>query len=192
MTRWELDFQDVTSVPPEADGKQQHVVEVLNIIDVGTSILVDSVARPDFTAETTLQTVLETFRTEGLPQCVTIDRDPRFVGSPQGRDFPAPFVRLLHCLGVEVNVCAPRRPQQKGFVERYNCQSSRYTTERSSAIVQKYRRHECNHLRAPCRNHLSYAQSKSLAARRTYGWKENPTDGYPQSTPPFAGHHQSE
>jgi hypothetical protein len=74
----------------------------------------------------------------------------------------------------------------------YACQSPRYTTERSSAIVQKYCRHECNHLWAPCRNHLSYAQSQSLAARRTYGWKENPPDGYPQSAPPFAGHHQSE
>ena len=120
MMHWELDFQDVSTVPPEAEGKQQHVVEVLNAIDVGTSILVDSVARCDFTAETTIQAVVETFQKEGLPQCVTIDRDPRFVGSPQGRDFPAPFVRMLHCLGVQVWVCAPRRPQQKGFVERYN------------------------------------------------------------------------
>jgi hypothetical protein len=110
----------VTTVPPEADGKQQHVVEVLNTIDVGTSILVDSVARNDFTAETTIQAVIETFREQGLPDHITIDRDPRFVGSPQGRDFPAPFVRMLHCLDVLVTVCAPRCPQQKGFVERYN------------------------------------------------------------------------
>ena len=39
------------------------------------------------------------------------------------------------------------------------CQSSGYTTERSSAIVQKYRRHAYNHLRAPCRNRLSYVQA---------------------------------
>src|SRR6266487_6276145 len=74
----------------------------------------------------------------------------------------------------------------------FRCQSPRYTTERSSAIVQKYRRHECNHLRAPYPNRLSYVQSQSLAARRIYGWKENPTDGYPQSAAPFAGHYQSE
>jgi hypothetical protein len=40
-----------------------------------------------------------------------------------------------------------------------DCQSPRYTTERSSAILQKYRRHSCNQLRAPCRNRLSYAQA---------------------------------
>src|SRR5262245_57847116 len=28
MASWELDFKDVTTVPPDADGKQQHVVEV--------------------------------------------------------------------------------------------------------------------------------------------------------------------
>src|SRR6266487_4757091 len=32
----------------------------------------------------------------------------------------------------------------------------------------------------------------SLAARRTYGWKENPLHGYPQFAPPSAGHHQPE
>ncbi len=39
------------------------------------------------------------------------------------------------------------------------CQSSGYTTERSSAIVQKYRRHAYTHLRAPGRNRLSYVQA---------------------------------
>ena len=82
--------------------------------------------------------------------------------------------------------------QPHGVIYSIICQSPRYTTERSSAIVQKYRRHECNHLRAPYPNRLSYVQSQSLAARRIYGWKENPTDGYPQSAAPFAGHYQSE
>ncbi len=46
--------------------------------------------------------------------------DPRFVGSSSGRDFPAPFVRFLTCLGVEVEVCPLRRPDRNGFVERYH------------------------------------------------------------------------
>ncbi|CAA9368211.1 MAG: Mobile element protein [uncultured Chloroflexia bacterium] len=36
MTSWQLDFKDVSTVPPESDGKKQHVVEVLNTVDTGT------------------------------------------------------------------------------------------------------------------------------------------------------------
>ncbi len=120
MTAWQLDFKDVSSVPADPEGKRQHVVEVLNTVDIGSSILVNAQPRADFTAETTLQALVETFRTHGLPQSVTLDRDPRFVGCPQGRDFPAPLVRLLHCLGVQVTICPPRRPDKNAFVERYN------------------------------------------------------------------------
>jgi hypothetical protein len=52
MTCWQLDFKDVSTVPADPDGKQQHVVETLNIIDMGTSVLLDAHVRPDFTAET--------------------------------------------------------------------------------------------------------------------------------------------
>ncbi len=120
VTSWQLDFKDVSTVPADPDGKQQHVVEVRNTVDVGTSILVNAQPRSDFTAETTLQAVVETLRVHGMPEVVTIDRDPRFVGSPQDRDFPAPLLRLLHCLGVQVTVCPPRRPDKNAFVERYN------------------------------------------------------------------------
>src|ERR687885_92751 len=120
LSAWQLDFKDVATVRPEGEGKQQHVVEVLNTVDVGTSILVNAQVREDFTAETTLQAVVDTFRTQGLPESIILDRDPRFVGSPQGRDFPAPLVRLLHGLGVQVTVCPPRRPAKNAFVERYN------------------------------------------------------------------------
>jgi hypothetical protein len=52
MQRWQLDFKDASSVPPDPEGKQQHVVETLNIIDMGTSVLIASYVRSDFTAET--------------------------------------------------------------------------------------------------------------------------------------------
>ncbi len=120
MTSWQLDFKDVSTVPADPEGKQQHVVEVLNTVDVGTSMLVNAQVREDFTAETTLQALVETLRLQGLPETITLDRDPRFVGSAQGRDFPTAVVRLLHVLGIQVTVCPPRRPDKNGFVERYN------------------------------------------------------------------------
>jgi hypothetical protein len=39
MQSWEIDFKDVSTVPAEPEGKKQHVVETLNMVDVGTSIL---------------------------------------------------------------------------------------------------------------------------------------------------------
>jgi hypothetical protein len=116
MSQWQLDFKDVSTVPAESDGKQQHVVEVLNTVDMGTSVLVAAQARADFTAETTLQAVADLLRTHGRPQQLTFDRDTRFVSSPQGSDFPSALVRFCHCLGVAVLVCDPHSPQQNGFV----------------------------------------------------------------------------
>jgi hypothetical protein len=91
MTSWQLDFKDVATVPAAPDGKQQHVVDVLTTVDVGTSILVNAQPREDFTAETTLQAIVDTFRAHGLPESVTLDRDPRFVGgAPTAAIFPRP------------------------------------------------------------------------------------------------------
>ena len=120
MSSWQLDFKDVSTVPSDPDGKQQHVVEVLDIVDVGTSQLVDAHVRPDFTAETTLTTLIQTLQTHGLPDQITVDRDPRFVGGAHRFDFPAPLVRLLHCIGIQVTICPPRRPDKNAFVERYH------------------------------------------------------------------------
>lgn len=120
LTAWQLDFKDVTTVAAEPGGKQQHALETLNVIDTGTSILLDARVREDFTAATALEAVVEVLRAHGLPERVTIDRDPRFVGAASGRDFPTPFVRCLTCLGVEVDVCPPHRPDKNAFVERYH------------------------------------------------------------------------
>ncbi len=117
---WQLDFKDVSSVPADPEGKQKHVVEVLDTVDSGTSLLLGAQVRPDFTMETALQAVADLVQQVGLPKAVTIDRDPRFVGSAQQRDFPTPFVRFWLCLGVAVTICPPRRPDLNGFVERYH------------------------------------------------------------------------
>jgi hypothetical protein len=117
---WEIDFKENRFVWRDADGKQQHLVEVLVTIDTGTSLLLDLTVRDDFTAETTLLAMAEVVQRHGLPQRVRFDRDPRFVGNTPHGDFPSAFVRFWLCLGVEVDLCAPHRPQDKGFVERVN------------------------------------------------------------------------
>jgi hypothetical protein len=89
-------------------------------VDVGTSILLDAQAGEDFTAQTSVVAAAQLVRAQGLPDRVTFDRDPRFVGSWSGRDFPAPFVRFWACLGVRVTICPPHRPDKNAFVERYH------------------------------------------------------------------------
>jgi len=95
MEHWQLDFKDASTVPADPHGKRQHVVETLNIIDKGTSVLVAHHVRSDFTAETARQALAETFSSHGLPASITLDRDTRWVGAPQGSDFPAAQVALL-------------------------------------------------------------------------------------------------
>jgi len=120
MSQGQLDFKDASSVAAEADGKRQHVVEVLNSIDEGSSVLVAAQVRADFTAETTLEAVADLLCTHGRPQQLTFDRDPRFVSSPHGSDFPSALLRFCYCLGIAVHLCDPHQPQQNGFVERYH------------------------------------------------------------------------
>ena len=149
LTAWQLDFKDVSTVPADPEGKRQHVVEALNTLDTGTSLLLNAQVRADFTAETTLVAVVETLRVHGLPDTVTIDRDPRFVGAPSGCDFPSPFLRCLACLGVEVDVCPPRRPDKNAFVERYHRSYDQEclqihrpaTQEAAAAVTATFARH---------------------------------------------------
>ena len=56
----------------------------------------------------------------GLPGMLTFDNDPRFVGSPSGRDFPSALVRFLWCVGVTPNVIPPHRPDKNAYVERFH------------------------------------------------------------------------
>jgi len=117
---WQLDLKDASSVAPDPEGKQQQVVETFDIIDVGTSMALVIEAGSDYTAETVFTPVVETLRNSGLPDLVGFDRDPRFVGSESLRDFKSPFVRFWQCLGVQVSICPPRRPEKNAFVERFH------------------------------------------------------------------------
>jgi transposase InsO family protein len=120
----QMDFKDATTVPADPEGKRQHVVEVLNFVDAGTSILLSAQPHADFHAETALDAVVSFLRQYGLPPMLTFDRDPRWVGSASGRDFPSALRRFLLCLGIQPNICPPRRPDKNCYVERYHRSSS--------------------------------------------------------------------
>lgn len=120
LQSWQFDFKDVRTVPPDPEGKRQHVVEALNVVDEGSSLVMGAVVRGDFTSETALLALAHVLEARGVPRQVTFDRDPRFVGSWSGRDFPTPFVRFWMTLGVQVVVCPPQRPDRNAFVERYH------------------------------------------------------------------------
>ncbi|HEX2915405.1 MAG TPA: integrase core domain-containing protein [Chloroflexia bacterium] len=120
LTSWQIDFKDSVTVKVGPEGKRAHFVEILNIVDVGTSLLVATTAREDFHAETSLASVIAVLKEQGVPESVTFDRDPRWVGSYSGRDFPSAFVKFWHCIGVKVNVCPPHRPDLNGVVERFH------------------------------------------------------------------------
>jgi hypothetical protein len=53
------------TVPASLEGKQQHVVEIANFVDAGTSIWLKGVAHNDFHAETLLETVGTAFHGGG-------------------------------------------------------------------------------------------------------------------------------
>jgi hypothetical protein len=115
----QADFTDIGTVPPDPLGKRQHAVETCFFEDVGSRHVVYAEVSSDFHAETALAAVIACLRRTGLIGKLTFDHDPRWVGSPSGRDFPSALIRFLRCLGITENVCPPRRPDRKGFVERF-------------------------------------------------------------------------
>jgi len=116
----QIDFKSVSSVPADPIGKQQHVVEVFNFVDAGTSILLKAQVSADFHAQTVLEAVLNFLQAYGCPHQMTFDRDPRFTGGTTGGDFPSSLIRFLLCLGIQPHVCPPHRPDKNAFVERLN------------------------------------------------------------------------
>jgi hypothetical protein len=118
LSEVQADFTDIGTVPPDPFGKRQHAVEALLFEDVGSRHVVYAEISSNFHAETALAAVIACLRRTGLIGKLTFDHDPRWVGSPSGRDFPSALIRFLLCVGVQPNVCPPRRPDRKGYVER--------------------------------------------------------------------------
>ena len=85
---WQIDFKDVTTVRAEPGGKKQHVVETLNVLDTGTSILLDNPAHSEFNAETAIRSMATILQQMGCPRQLTFDRDPVSWPAPAGVIFP--------------------------------------------------------------------------------------------------------
>jgi transposase InsO family protein len=120
LEKWQIDFKEISGIKAVLGDKQGHQVETLNIIDCGTSILIDSQVRTDYRAETVIDSLVGTFSVWGVPRILQFDRDPRFVGSWTANDFPSPFMQCLLCLGIELIICPPHRPDKNCYVERFN------------------------------------------------------------------------
>jgi hypothetical protein len=118
LVELQLDFKDVVQVDPRASTKQAHAVEVFAAVDVGTSRWLMGEPSATSTAATVFAPLLHLLQHIGLPQRMRFDRDPRFLGSTSMRDFPTPFLRFWHALGVQPVVNPPRRPDLNAFVER--------------------------------------------------------------------------
>lgn len=116
---WEIDFCTAAKVSPEAPDKQQNALEIFNVVDRGSSTSIDSQASTQFDAEQALLSMADTLQKQGVPRCITYDRDPRFVGSQATDGFPSAFTRYLLCVGCAVDILPPRRPDLKPFVERF-------------------------------------------------------------------------
>ena len=65
--------KDVGTVSPEqnSQGKRQHVVEVCNFVDAGTSIALLAQAKEDFHEQTAIETVIAFLRHYGRPRQMT-------------------------------------------------------------------------------------------------------------------------
>lgn len=120
MDEWQMDFKDVVTVHPDPNGKRQHLVECLNVIDVGTDILTGARVRGDFTAVTVISELIAIMQECGMPLSLRFDRDTRFVGSAQQGDVPSALVRMLLCLGIQPIICRPHHPEENGVIERYH------------------------------------------------------------------------
>jgi len=116
---WEIDFCTAAKVSPEAPDKQQNGLEVFNVVDRGSSASIDSQPSAQFDAEQALLSMATSLQRYGVPRCVTYDRDPRFVGSASTDGYPSAFTRFLLCMGCDVDILPPRRPDLKPFVERF-------------------------------------------------------------------------
>jgi len=92
---WELDFGEIYLGPVEGS------LEFMLVVDKGTSRAIYIEGSAGYRAESAIDAVLRLFAAHGLPKRLRFDRDPRLWGSWTRDSYPAPFLRLLHALGVE-------------------------------------------------------------------------------------------
>jgi hypothetical protein len=107
----------VADDPQMPTGKKQPIAEAGSIVDEGTSILLHSEVRTDFSAETLLLSLAQAVRRYGLARRISLDRDPRSVGAPAGSDFPSARLALWHGIGHR-DACLRSSPSPGEWVRR--------------------------------------------------------------------------
>jgi transposase InsO family protein len=145
----QADFTAMSSIPAEPGGKRQHAVEACLFEEVGSRQVPSVEINADLHAETALAAVITCLRRTGLIGKLTFDHDPRWVGSPSGRDFPSALIRFRLGLGIEPHVCPPRRPDKQSSVERliktYQAECLRLeqpaTEEAAREVTEAFLRH---------------------------------------------------
>jgi transposase InsO family protein len=166
MQEVQVDFKDVSGAaldPDQPNGKRQHAIETLHVVDAGSSRLLWAQVHQDFHAETAFDAVVDFLRTYGLPATLTMDRDVRWVGSATQRDFPSAFLQFLYCVGVQPNVLPPHHPELNCYVERYNKTYKKEcleifhptTLEEVKSVTEAFQQHynqERPHQGRSCRN----------------------------------------
>lgn len=115
----EIDFADIITAHSDQTDKKAHQVEAFVFVDAGSSIAHDIKISDEFNAETALIAMADRLMSSGLPKTVRLDRDPRLVGNAGMDKFPSAFMRFLLCLGINLDICPPRRPDLKPYVERF-------------------------------------------------------------------------
>lgn len=143
--------------------------------------------RSDFTAEAAVEALASTLAKYGRPKGMTVDRDPRWVGSPAGSDFPAALVRCGACLGSEIQICDPHHPEQHAFVERYHRTSQAEClaldrpadVEQAKAVTAAFVRHD--HLERPPQGLCCGHQPPLIAFPHLSAFPPLPTMGDPDS-----------
>lgn len=76
-----------------------------------------------------------------------LDRDPRFIGGWQMDEFPSAMMRFLLCVDIIPEICPPRKPWKKPYVERFNRNQKQealrkhkpVTVKEAQRIVDDYR-----------------------------------------------------
>lgn len=144
---WEIDYCTAARQSPDAPNKKENALEVFSVVDRGSSADIDSQASAAFDAEQSLLTMASTLQKEGIPRCIIYDRDPRLVGNQATDGFPSAFTRFLLCLGCDVEILPPHRPDLKPYVERFQrtlkveCirKQTPATAAEANAVLQPYR-----------------------------------------------------
>lgn len=114
---------------PLANGRE---VEILNVLDDHSRLLIGSTARSVFKASDVVTDVLAGIDRYGRPERMLTDNGAVFTGAYRGHGWVA-LERELTALGIELRHCKPYHPQTCGKVERFHQTLKKWLTRQPRA-----------------------------------------------------------